>query len=267
MKKTFFTIIFIFTLTGSVSYAQDLHDFYKRRGLGTCIVYSNFKCTSPAYERLHSTNTEKYNSSYSQFSFPLLIALDLPEIASTKKWGFHYQARVLMATDLWGALLSKQKTSHALTSLINMRLGLNLYTNDQLVVRGGIGGGVWGFSAFGSGYDSNTNPTNQYKDFPFTYGPYIGADYAINDWIAARVMGEYSTGIILSNSGDGHIRYPSPKIWTWNFELFTRPGFFLALDLYRMPKVIDYAYNVDQGTSFKYSRTDIMFGWKYKFKN
>lgn len=272
MKKQFLIII-VFIVVSTISFAQDLSDFYKHRGLGTYIVYSNFKCTSPAYERLHSTNSEKINGKYSQFSFPLLLAIDLPEAVSTKKWGFHYQARVLLATDLWGSILSKQKTSHALTSFTNMRMGLNLYTNDQLIVRGGIGGGIWWFSAYGSQYEPNTNSTNKYEDFPFTYGPYIGVDYAINKWLAARVMGEFSTGIILNNSGDGHKKYSSPKIWTWNFELFTRPGFFLALDLYHMPHIIDYAYNqdldkyVDQGTSFKYTRTDIMFGWKYRFKN
>jgi len=271
MKWHIFLYVVLSLFITNKSYSQDLEDFYKRRGLGTYVSYTTFKCTSPAYEKLHLTDPEKYNSKYSQFSFPLLLVLDLPEAVNARKWGFHYQGRLLLSTDLWGSILGKQKTSHALTSFINMRLGLNFFSNDQLVVRGGLGGGIWWFSAYGSVYDSISNTYNQHSDFPFTFGPYIGADYAITDWLAARVIGEYCMGTVLNNNGDGKQKYPSPKIWVWNFELFTTPGFFIALDLYRMPKVKDYISNngvlEEAGTSFKYSRTDILLGWKFRFKN
>ncbi|OFX72057.1 MAG: hypothetical protein A2X12_02315 [Bacteroidetes bacterium GWE2_29_8] len=263
-------ILLMLVFVNVYSYSQNLEDFYKRRDLGFTIVSSTFNSSSSAYKSMQIKNpSETYKNKFSEFSLPLLL-LDLPEAVNKKQWGFHYQARVLIYSDLWGVILKGKEApkDNFLTSWMNMRLGLNFYAKDKIVVRGGIGGGVWAFTSLGSVYDPNLYPENKYKDILFTYGPYVGVDYAITNWLAVRAIGELNVGTVLNSNGDGKQKYKSPTIYVMNLELFTKYGFFIGLDKYAMPKVKDYIYDnatdkmKEVGSSFKYSRTDFVLGWK-----
>lgn len=258
----------VFALNG-----QDLGEFYshKKSILGTKVGISTFHCTSPAYERIYPNN-EAFAPTYNNLILPVLLVIEIPEVVSNRQWGYHLQGDVLIGEDVWGAIFStlrKKRTEHALSNFSEFRNGVNFYTTERLAVRGGIGVGIWWFSAKMSDYDPNRNPM-AYNDFPFTIGPYAGADFAINSWLAARFSTELAMGIILDNNGSGKQKYPSPPIWINNFELCTKYGLYIGYDIYYMPKINDYKYNNTTsalekiGTSFKYIRTDLSIGWKYK---
>jgi hypothetical protein len=245
MKKLLLIIVSV-ALAANLK-AQSLDDFYQK----AFEIYTPFSGITAKSASMEALGME------SGMNFWGIAGIG-GNVCNTKPWGISFGVGTRQIGDLFyilRALFSKDGKNNGfrdqyylsdLGFLPNMRLGLNVYAKENMVINVGLYNSYYityvGFVSNGSSFYENVHLLSA--------GPNINIDRAINDWLAARV----STGPMFAYAKKNNNNC-NPSLWESNIELFTKWGFFAGFNILSMHGFHD---NIED--NMKVKRYDLRLG-------